>query len=558
VSVRGVAFSPDGRLLASADGNGLIVLWDPVTGGEVRRWRGHAFGAAAVAFTPDGKTLVSAAHWESCPRLWDPATGKAKGPDAGHHSAIEHLAFAADGKALFTMGRDLRILRGDLATGREALWFDALAAAPGASGYSILLRSPDDRTAATWDHKGGAVRLWDTATGKEQRGLGEAPGKSDSTFRVPFAFSADGRWLAVCGKDGIVQVWGMSDYQRHPFAVPGGPAHALMLSRDGSVLAVSKGDGVVYIWDLVKNKELRVFRPGETTDALALSPDGQHLATAYGYKGAVRLWDTATGREVRPLRGGPTGGYELAFSPDGRLLAAAGGDQDAKVHVWEVATGLQARELSGLRTAALAVAFSPDGRVLASGGGDSTALLWDLTGKDVRRAARTPALLEARWYVLAGDDAALAYQAIWDLASDPSNAVPFLKTRLRPVEAVSVERMAGLIGELGSDEFRTREKATQELENLIDVAEPALRRALEKDPAAEVRRRVEGILEKQEPAAVPARLQQLRAVGALEYAGTPEAVELLKILAAGAPTALQTKEAKAALGRLQRTRPATP
>jgi len=200
---------------------------------------------------------------------------------------------------------------------------------------------------------------------------------------------------------------------------------------------------------------------------------------------------------------------------------------------------------------AIPVAYSPDGKTLASGGVDSTVLLWDLTGRTPNalpaRLAATD--LETRWSDLAGADAPRAFQAIWDLTSNPDGALPLLKAKL-PSEAVLPAEVTRLIADLASDRFATRDRATQKLEKMDDVVEPALRKALKDNRAPEVRNRLEQILQKLEGAVPPERLRTLRAIQALEYMGTPEAVDLLKSLVGGAPAAQQTREAKAALERL--------
>jgi hypothetical protein len=243
----------------------------------------------------------------------------------------------------------------------------------------------------------------------------------------------------------------------------------------------------------------------------------------------------------------------LAFSPDSRFLAASHGGFDAAlVSVWEMATRQEVCRFRG--PYAVSLCFSPDARALASGGNDSTILLWDLTGRMMDGRLQTAQWsredLEQRWKDLASDQGPRAVQAIWDLAAAPGQAVPMLRQRVRAAESPDAERVERLIRDLDSEAFEARTRATEELEKVVDGAEPLLRKTLAEKPSLEVRRRVRQVLSKLEPSASGERLRALRAVQVLEYAGTPEAKEYLRALAEGAAEARLTREAKAALERL--------
>jgi hypothetical protein len=163
--------------------------------------------------------------------------------------------------------------------------------------------------------------------------------------------------------------------------------------------------------------------------------------------------------------------------------------------------------------------------------------------------------IEAAWTDLAGDDAARAYQTIRRLSAAPREPVYFLRDRLKPVAAVDEKRITQLIGELDAEDFAVRERATRELEGLGEATVDACRKALDGNPSAESRRRLERLLAEQarsQGKPSPEHLRLVRALEILERAGTPEARQHLETLAKGAPGARITREAKAALDRLSR------
>jgi hypothetical protein len=183
-------------------------------------------------------------------------------------------------------------------------------------------------------------------------------------------------------------------------------------------------------------------------------------------------------------------------------------------------------------------------------------LVWDVTevcpdGKWSSNDAR-PGEIDRLWADLSGADGARAYRAVWTLAA-VRQSVPFLAECLRPVPRIEVERLTRLIADLDSAQFQVRSRASQELEQLGELAEPALRRALAGHPSPEVRRRLEALLAGVEDRTwPPEQLCVLRAVEVLEHVATAKARRVLRSVADGAPGARLTQEAKASLERLSR------
>jgi hypothetical protein len=186
---------------------------------------------------------------------------------------------------------------------------------------------------------------------------------------------------------------------------------------------------------------------------------------------------------------------------------------------------------------------------------NATALLWDVAGPDVMERRRTGLAgddSQRLWADLAAD-AARAHRAVWSLAGAPERAVPLLRDRIKSVAEPDTRQLARLLADLNSDEFAVRDQATGRLAELGELAIPALREALAAGPAPEARRRIGQLLDATRGRPLTSeQLRALRSVEALERCATPEALQLLAELAAGAPAARLTREARASRDRLAR------
>jgi hypothetical protein len=193
---------------------------------------------------------------------------------------------------------------------------------------------------------------------------------------------------------------------------------------------------------------------------------------------------------------------------------------------------------------------------VVTGSSDTTMLLWDSAAlrKDLpaRPAAELPdGASDALWADLAGDDAGKAGQAVLKLTAAPQRAVAFLGERLKPADPIDQKKLDKWLADLDGDRFAVRQEAIANLLKAGEQAVPALQKVLTSQPALETRLRVEELLDKLTGGTLTAeQLRLVRAVEALEKMGTPEARTVLKTLAGGAPGALPTREARAALDRL--------
>ena len=277
-AVWGVAFSPDGRLLATASDDGTARVWDPATGRHLRTLTGHAGGVRGVAFSPDGRLLATASR-DGTARMWDPATGRHLRTLTGHTGTVWGVAFSPDGRLLAT--------------------------------------ASVDRTA----------RVWDPATGKHLRTLTGHAGRVRDV-----AFSPDGQLLATAGSDQTARVWDpVADKRLRTLTGHTDGVRGVAFSPDGRLLATVSADETARVWDPATGNCLHTLT-GHTDSVwrVAFSPDGRLLATA-STDGTARVWDPATGRHLRILTGHTGGVWGVTFSPDGQLLATTSEDQTARL-----------------------------------------------------------------------------------------------------------------------------------------------------------------------------------------------------------------------------------
>jgi hypothetical protein len=292
-------------------------------GGELHTFTGHEGGVKAVAYSPDGKYLLSGGEDQTL-RLWDVARGKEARIFTGHRDAVTSVAFSPDGR--------------------------------------LAVSGSSDST----------LRLWEVASGHELQATENLGWKVTSV-----AFSPDGKFVLSAADDNQVKLWALPKVERvRAFTGHSWRVTSVAFSPDGNFSLSGSEDDSLKLWDVARGQEVRSFRNGlANVTCVAFSPDGR-FALSGGRDKEIKLWNLTSGRQVQEFDGHRQPVRSVAFTRDGRFAISA--SEDGTIKVWDLGTGKEFRTFRGHTAAVTGIAMSPDGHNLASSSADGSVRIWQL------------------------------------------------------------------------------------------------------------------------------------------------------------------------------------
>ena len=372
--VYSVAYSPDGRTILSGSRDRTLKLWDVATGREIRTFIGHTdLIWGGVAYSPDGQKVLSGSVDKTI-KLWDIMTGRVIRTFTGHNNVVSGIAFSPDGRRIASCSWDRTIKIWETETGRIIRTITGSR-----EQLTSVAFSPDGKYVLSGgrDYK---IKLWDAKTGRKNRTF-----SGHKNWIIQVAFSPDGKQVLSSSWDLNAKLWDVKTGREirtltgHKETFTG-----VAFSPNGKHILSGSSDKTMKLWNARTGREIRTFSGHyDAVYGVAFSPGGLRVLSAGGNDRSIKLWDTNTGRQIRTFMGRSSPVNSIAFSPDDKYFLT--GSLDKTFKLWNTMTGRVERLFNGHEWHVNSVAFSPDGKKVLSGSTDMTIKIWDTeTGSEIQ------------------------------------------------------------------------------------------------------------------------------------------------------------------------------
>ena len=524
----------------------LIYVWDLTTGKELRSFPGDPLQNHILALSPD-ETMLAVGGEHNTLRLIDLKTGKLLHPtDPGHTSMIRKVAFSLDGKKIITASEDTTI----------GIWDSATAGLlHRLEGHHSIIRhlalDPNGQSFYSGGSRDPHIYCWDLHSGKRLRTI-----TNDYNYVGPLAFaSVDGKSFSLLeSASKRIKVYQEDQKFREIPLSQGVPFYLFVPIPNRKQLMLAFYNTELAVLDLESEKIVRTISLPKKTKikAAALSTNGHLVAVSTGFD--IFIYESATLGLIKqfpilsrnePFPRNIKSVHALAFLRDGRIVV---GGPDYQIRFFDVETGKNVAKLKGHVGYIESLVISPDGSQLLSGSSDSTAILWKLPALTINEEPLPKLDYKQAWLDLKSEDPSVAYKAIWNLNHRPAETLALFAREIKLVESPSKDELGKSIDALSSARFPVRQNAIQTLEKMDALASAALKRRLADDLTSDERIIIESLLKKHH-LWFGDHLRELRAIQCLELIGTVEAQKLLETWSHGVSESRLTREAKAALER---------
>ncbi|MBD2515747.1 WD40 repeat domain-containing protein [Nostoc sp. FACHB-973] len=376
-----LAFSPDGKFLVSGSIDGILCLWDLQGNLITQPWQGHEEGIISVAFSsnsdgcanPSGVRIVSVG-FDGTVCLWDLQGNAITQPWRGHKEGVISVAFSPNSDGIISVGFDGTVclwdLQGNTITQPWHKHEAKIICAAFSPDRKLIVSGSSDSTVRLWDIQGNPIgQPWHGHEGHVNC----------------VAFSPDGKFIISGGCDRTIRLWNINGNPvTQPWRGHEGQVNSLAFSPDGKLI-VSGGDRTVRLWELHQILQDRVIGRSQRkyenwVNSVAFSPDGQWIISASN-DSTIRLWDIHGNPIGQPWHGHEKEVNSVAFSPDSQWIVSA--SNDSTVRLWDIHGNPIGQPWHGHEKEVNSVAFSPDGQWIVSASNDSTVRLWDRNGNPI-------------------------------------------------------------------------------------------------------------------------------------------------------------------------------